>query len=94
MASETSEDTSRESGTVEFNGFTARVTSMGSTRIGKFRVFITRKVPGARIHEVYAWGTKGEAVSFALGVMQTLALIEDLASDGAEFPLGIGKLST
>jgi len=54
-------------------------------------VFITRKVPDARIHERFAWGTMMEAKAYALGVMETLALIEDLVSDGAQFPLGIGN---
>lgn len=88
------EEESRETGTVEYNGFTARVTAIGATRIGKFRVFITRKYPGALIHERFAWGTMMEAKAFALGIMETLALFEDLISDGAKFPLGIGNGSS
>jgi hypothetical protein len=80
-----------ESGEVEFNGFTARVTGMGPTRTGKFRIWITRKYPSTPIHEVYAWGTLMEAKAHALGIMETLALMEDLIADGATLPLGIGE---
>lgn|GEM_PF-6245152 len=84
---------SPEKGEVEFNGFTARVRSVGPIRAGKFRVSITRKYPSTLMHEVYAWGTLMEARAFALGIMQTFALFEDLISDGAPLPLDIGERS-
>ena len=82
-----------ESGEVEFNGFVGHVRQARNARKGKFEVIVTRKYPDTRMFEISCWGTLMEARSFALGVMQTMALFEDLISDGESLPLGIGERS-
>jgi len=82
---------SPEVGEIEFDGLLATVRPARNAPIGKFRIFITRKVPDAYVYECYAWGTLREAKSFAQGVITTLAMVEERVADGEALPLGIGE---